>query len=470
MTEYCETCSNHHVYGELHEYQDVARDFLRGRDKGLALMLDMGLGKTASVLAAVEPRHLPLLVVAPKRVAEEVWDVEVSKWRPDLSVSVAMGEPKKRRTALNAGADITVIGRDNLRDVEDTHIKPRTFVIDELSGYKSGGRNGSVRWKTAKQMIANLKIGHTWGLTGTPAPNGYLDLWGQIGLLDNGERLGRNLTGFRSRYFLPGNTIWNPVAHREVVVDYVLREGADERIKELIQDICLAMSTDGRIKLPPVTFNEVAVELPAAVRKAYREFASELTVNLEEIFGGGVHTAGNAAILTSRLSQMTAGFLYVDDAEIHNYEHTLLHTEKMKALEEIMDAPREGGVLVGYRYTAERDMILKHFGDLAHTVDEPGVIKAWNRKEIPMLVSHPASVGHGLNLQDGGHTIAWTSPIWDLELWDQFNKRLARQGQRHPVVIHVILAKRSIDHLIRRRLDDKSDTQQDLLAFLESPI
>lgn len=468
MSEVCETCSNHHPLGQFHEYQETARDFLRGRDEGLALMLDMGLGKTAATLAALEPKHLPALVVAPKRVAEEVWDIEVAKWRPDLSVSVAMGEPKQRRIALNAGADVSVIGRDNLRDVTDTHLKPRTFVIDELSGYKNGGRQGSVRWKTARALITEHRLKHVWGLTGTPAPNGYLDLWGQIGLLDGGKRLGRNLTGFRSRYFVPENIVWN--GKKEVVASWALREGADDRIKELIEDICLAMKTDGRVNLPPVTFNDVVVTLPPAVRKAYREFAGNLTVDLEDIFGGEVHTAGNAAILTARLSQMTAGFLYVDDADLREYEHTLLHKEKMLALEEIMNAPREGGVLVAYRFQVERDMILRHFGDMAHTVDEPGVIKAWNRQEIPMLVSHPASLGHGLNLQDGGHTIAWTSPTWDLELWDQFNKRLARQGQKNAVIIHLILAKKSIDYLIKKRNIDKSDTQQDLLAHLESPI
>lgn len=452
----------------LHDYQEVARDFLRGRDTGLALMLDMGLGKTASVLSALEPRHLPTLVVAPKRVAEEVWDVERDKWRPDLSVSVAKGEPKQRRIALNAGADITVIGRDNLRDVTDTHIKPRSFVIDELSGYKNGGRQGSVRWKTARALITEHRLKHVWGLTGTPAPNGYLDLWGQIGLLDGGERLGRNLTGFRNRYFFPGSTIRQ--GNIDVVTEWVLREGADERIKEKIQDICLAMATDGRITLPDTAFNDVAVTLPASVRKAYRELASEMVVDLRDLFDGDVHTAGNAAILTSRLSQMTAGFLYVDDAELNNYEHTLLHSEKVRALEEIMDAPRVGGVMVMYRYTAERDMILRAFPKIAHTIDEPGVIKAWNRQEIPMLLTHPASVGHGLNLQDGGHTQVWTSPTWDLELWDQGIKRLARQGQKHPVVIHMILAKKTVDYLIRRRLADKSDVQKDLLHFLESPV
>ena len=428
-------------------------------------MMDMGLGKTACVLSALEPRHLPALVVAPKRVAEEVWDVEQARWRPDLPIRVAAGTPTQRRQALNSDVPIVVIGRDNLRDVEDTHIRPRTLVIDELSGYKS---KTSVRWKTARRLITNAKIKHVWGLTGTPAPNGYLDLWGQIALLDGGQRLGKSLTGYRDRYFVPAKTVW--VAQRQVVVDWALREEADTRIKERIEDICLAMQTKGRVQLPPVTFNDVAVTLPPKVRTAYREFSSELAIDLRDLFDGEIHTAANAAVLTARLSQMTAGFVYSDDAEFNGYQHTVLHDEKISALREIMETPREGGVLVGYRFTAERDMILQAFPDAAHTIDEPGVVKAWNRGEIPMLVAHPASVGHGLNLQHGGHTIVWTSPTWDLELWDQFNKRLARQGQQHPVVIHILLAKNSVDHLIRRRVDEKSDTQQGLLAFLESPI
>lgn len=449
----------------LHDYQEVGVDFLRGRDQA-ALMMDMGLGKTACVLAALEPRHLPALVVAPKRVAEEVWDVERDKWRPDLDIVVAKGEPEQRRRALNSGADILVLGRDNLRDVADTHLKPKTLVLDELSGYKSGGAKGSVRWKTARRLIVDEKVPHVWGLTGTPAPNGYLDLWGQIALLDGGKRLGKNITTYRSRYFIP--TQMSPDGR--TVYDWGLRPESEGHIKRLIEDICLAMKTEGRIDVKKPHMNDVTIDLPASVRKAYREFESELVVNLEEIFGGEIHTAGSAAILTSRLSQMTAGFLYVDDAEIHNYEHTILHDEKIKALGEIMESPRHGGVLVFYRYTAERDMILRAFPKLAHTIDEPGVVKSWNRQEVPMLLTHPASAGHGLNLQDGGHTIVWTSPTWDLEHWDQGNKRLARQGQKHDVIVHLILAKKTVDFKIRRRLDDKSDTQQDLLAFLESPV
>lgn len=433
-------------------------------------MLDMGLGKTASTLAALEPRHLPALVVAPKRVAEEVWDVERDKWRPDLSIAVAMGEPADRRRALNSKTDIAVISRDNLRDVRDTHIKPRTIIIDELSGFKDGGARGSVRWKTARKIVTEHNIQNRWGLTGTPAPNGYLDLWGQIGLLDGGKRLGKNLTGYRNRYFVPGKVGYNPHTERTVVYNYELREGADLAIKRLLEDMCLAMKTEGRIVLPERVYNDVFITLQPKVRRAYNEMARELAVDLRDIFDGDIHTAANAAVLTSRLSQMASGFLYVDDADVNDYAFTHLHTDKVKAVREAVDSPHEGGVLVAYRFRPEREMLLKEFGDDAHTIDEPGVVKAWNRGEIPILIAHPASVGHGLNLQDGGHTIVWASPTWDLELWDQFNKRLLRQGQKNQVNIHIVLARETIDLLVRRRLEEKSDVQQDLLAFLESPV
>jgi len=205
------------------------------------------------------------------------------------------------------------------------------------------------------------------------------------------------------------------------------------------------------------------------VRKAYRKLSDDMVVDLRDIFGGELHTAGNAATLTARLSQMTAGFLYVDDAELHDYAYTWLHDQKLDALAEIMEAPREGGVLVFYQYTAERDRILARFKEAVH-INEPDAIKRWDRGEVPMLVAHPASAGHGLNLQHGGHTEVWTSPTWDLEHWEQGIKRLARQGQKHPVVIHVLLAKKTIDYLVRSRLAGKARVQDDLLDYLESPV
>lgn len=446
----------------LRDYQLVARDFLRGRDRA-ALFLDMGLGKTASSLSALEPRHLPVLVVAPKKVAETVWDAERDLWRPDLTVVVAQGSPAERAAALASDADIVVLGRDNIGDVlKVKRAKPfATLIIDELSGFKGRG----ARWKTAHKIITKLGITHVWGLTGTPAPNGYLGLWPQIALLDNGDRLGKNITTYRSRYFTPGRQLPNGT-----IIEWLLRDGAEAKIKDKISDICLAMSTDGRVKLPEVTFNDVPVELPPAVRKAYRKLSDDMVVDLREIFDGEIHTAKNAAVLTSRLSQMTAGFLFVDDADLNDNDYTELHHEKVDAVKTIVESDHEGGVLVFYRFTPERDMLLRALGDQAHTIDEPDVIKRWNRGQVPVLVAHPASAGHGLNLQHGGHTMVWASPTWDLEHWEQGIKRLARSGQKHPVVVHRILANKSIDHLICKRTDKKADVQNDLLAHLESPL
>lgn len=447
----------------LHDYQLVARDFLRQQNRS-ALFLDMGLGKTAASLAALEPRHLPVLVVAPKRVAEEVWHVEKDLWRPDLTLVVAKGEPAARQAALSSDANIVVLGRDNLRDVlalkRTTPFK--TVIIDELSGYKS---RASVRWKTMNKIVRATTTQHVWGLTGTPVPNGYMDLWSQVALLDGGQRLGKNITTYRGRYFMPGRQIANGV-----IVEWNLRPESEGHIKELIGDICLAMATEGRIKLPRVTVNRVATEMPFAVRRAYKTFSDTMVADLREIFGGEIHTAANAAILTSRLSQMTSGFVFVDDADLHDGDWTPLHLEKIHAIEEIVESAQGSGVLVAYRFIPEKLMLLQALGDKAHTIDEPDIIARWNRGEIPVLLVHPASAGHGLNLQYGGHTVVWTGPTWDLEWWDQLNKRVARQGQKHPVVIHVLLANKTVDQMIQARVEGKATVQGNLLAYLESPV
>lgn len=420
------------------------------------------MGKTAVVLTAIEPRHLPVLVVAPKRVAENVWTAERDLWRPDLSISVAAGSPAERHAALSAGADVTVIGRDNLRDVLALRPRPpwATFVVDELSGYKS---RASVRWKTARKISEDVP--YVWGLTGTPVPNGYHDLWGQIALLDGGARLGKNITTYRSRYFRPGRQIANGT-----IVSWELREESEQHIKDLISDICLSMESEGRIRLPSFTVNPMAIELPHAVRRVYNDLATTLVADCEAIFGGEIHSAANAAALSDKLSQVTAGFLYVDDAAYRDDAwYTPLHTEKIKALEEIIESAGGSGVLVFYNYRAEREMILNAVSS-ARTIDEPNVIQQWNRGEVPVLLAHPASAGHGLNLQHGGHTIVWTTLGWNLEHWEQGNKRLHRQGQQHPVVAHVLMANRSIDHLVRQRVDGKAEVQNDLLDYLRSPI
>lgn len=449
----------------LHDYQIVARDFLREHSHA-GLFMDMGLGKTATVLSALEPHHLPALVLAPKKVAENVWEEERALWRPDLTIAVAKGSPAERAALLASKADVTVISRDNQGDVVD-HVdsgRYRTLVIDELSGYKS---RASVRWKSAMVMAWKLGITHVWGLTGTPAPNGYLDLWPQIAILDRGARLGKNITTYRSRYFYPGRQLPNGV-----IIEWIMKPEAEANIKAKISDLCLAMETDGRVKLPEVTYNVVPVPLPPKVMRVYKDFESTMVADLRDVFGPGfLHTAGSAASVGQRLSQLTAGFMYVDDADVNDYAYTEIHNEKIEALREIIESPHHGGVLVFYSYRAERKRIreqLKDFG--LRDIDEPGVIQEWNRGEVPVLLAHPASAGHGLNLQRGGHTIVWTSGTWDLELWEQGNKRLLRQGQTHPVVIHLLAAPNTVDMRMRSVLIDKADVQQDLLDYLESPI
>lgn len=447
----------------LHDYQHVAVDHLH-RHPRAGLFLDMGLGKTAVALTALTLDHLPVLVTAPKRVAENVWESEAQLWRPDLRVAVAAGTPLQRESALLSGADIVVIGRDNLKWASELP-RPQfnTFIVDEMSGFKA---RSSQRWKAARKIIARNghPIPYVWGLTGTPSPNGLLDLWSQMYLLDEGARLGRTLTAYRGRYFYAGRQL--PTG---IVTEWILRPGADKNIHRLLEDICLSMETEGRIELPPVTYNHVLVPLPPAVRQVYKKMKDDLVADLS-LIGGETHTAANAAVLSNRLSQISAGFLYSDDADIHPGVYDVLHREKVRAVQEIIEGTGSP-VLVFYRYRAEKEMILEALaGTGVHTIDEPGTIAAWNRGEVPVLLAHPASAGHGLNLQHGGHTVVWASLPWSLEEWEQGNKRVARQGQRHPVVIHMLLSPKTVDGAIRERLIEKTSVQAALLRHLESPL
>lgn len=449
----------------LFPYQKVAVAFLKGQPAA-ALMLDMGLGKTRCVLEALESRHLPALVVAPKRVTEHVWPAEVEKWRHDLTVSLAIGDPATRARALRTTADITVLSRDNLGDLNN--LKGRgawpwhTLVLDELSGFKSQG----TRWKTmARHRWGRPHIENVWGLTGTPAPNGYLGLWSQIALLDKGERLGDRFTAYRDRYFYITG-----VTRDGVITGYDPFLESIPTIKGLLEDICLSMSADEYLDLPDVTFNEIEVDMPPAAMKAYRKMERELAVDLAEIFGdGATHTARNAAALTQKLTQITAGFMYPNDRDIFPDEPaSWLHKVKGDALQEIIDGVGEP-LLVGYAYREELDVLRTRFPWASH-IDDPGAIDDWNAGKVRMMLAHPASAGHGLNLQDGGHHLVWTSLTWDLELWLQFIGRLHRTGQRWPVIVHVLLASGTIDRLQFARLKEKDARQIDLLDFFASPI
>lgn len=441
---------------KLHDYQRLAVSFLQKNPKA-GLFLDLGLGKTATVLSALTPEHLPALVVAPKRVAENTWPEERDLWRPDLSMALAAGGPAARAEALRSGADIVVLGRDNLKDTAPVRDRFTTLVLDELSGFKS---KGSTRWKVANAL--SQRVDHVWGLTGTPSPNGYLDLFPQIMLLDRGKRLGTRITSYRERFFYAGNRLPNGI-----VTEWIMHEGADAKIKALLEDLCLYMDAEGRIKIPPVSYPAHTIHLPPDVMAFYRRLKYDMVASMDDL--GLVVSADSAGVLSNRLSQVSAGFIYDVDQETgeRTGTTTTLHSERIEMVKELLEAATSP-VLVAYRYKEEERLLLQLPG--ARSIREKGVIQDWNKGDVPILVAHPASAGHGLNLQHGGHTIIWTSPNWELELWIQFNGRLNRQGQKHPVVVHKIIAKDTVDKIIYNRLETKDSVQQDLLDHLRSPV
>lgn len=438
---------------ELRPYQQEAVDFLH-RKGSAALLLDMGLGKTAITLSALTPDHLPVLVTAPPRPAESVWPEETAKWRPDLTIVHASG---KNRTAALDGtipADIVVISREQLSHVKDRHVRRfRTFVLDELSGFKN---NRTTRFKNARRITKDMP--YVWGLTGTPASNGLLDLWAQMFLIDRGECLERTLGSYRSRYFTPGGQLPSGV-----VTSWNLRPGASSRIHERLKPRALSMGTDGRVSLPPLTENQITVELPTSARTVYRQMKEDLVTTALE---AGTFTAGNAAGLSNRLRQIASGFLYADVDERLEDEFSVVHTEKLKALGELIDSAQGNPILLGYAYRPELKQIMEAFPQ-ARQLHGHKDITDWNAGRIPLLVGHPASMGHGLNLQSGGHTLVWYGLTYSLEEYQQMNKRLFRSGQEKPVVIHHIVARGTVDTAIVRALAQKDSVQSALLQYLD---
>ena len=440
----------------LFPHQERAIQWLHERDRA-ALFIDMGGGKTRATLEALTADRLPALVVAPKRVAELVWPEEASRWRPDLRVALAAGQPRKRQAALQQGADITIISRDNLADAVGGPW--RTIVLDELSGFKS---RASKRWRAAKKLTTAPGVRCVWGLTGTPTPNGLMDLWAQVYLIDGGQRLGTTLGGYRSRYFTPGRQLPSGV-----VTEWLLRPGAAARIHSLLEDLALSMTAeDMALSLPPLHDNEITVPFLPNIKAIYRQMKDTLVADIDLLEGAPV-TAGNAAILSSKLSQISAGLLFPDDASTTGAPPTILHHEKVRAVQEIVEGTGSP-VLVFYHFKAERDMLLQELPG-ARTTDIPDLQRRWNAGEIPVLLAHPQSAGHGLNLQHGGHTIVWTTHPWSLEEYQQANKRVLRPGQKNPVTIHHLITPGAVDRAILRRLEGKASVQEALLDHLRSP-
>ena len=405
------------------------------------------------------------LVIAPKRVAEDTWSREQAKWEhlKHLKVVKVMGTKDKRLAALKEQADIYIINRENVEwlvETLGTRWRFDAVVIDELSSFKSAK---SKRWKALRKVIFGSR--YVYGLTGTPASNGYLDLWPEMYLLDHGERLGKTLGAYRSTYFNPG-------AHKgHVVFEWRLKPGARERIDAKLSDICLSMSKEDWLDLPELTYNTIPVQLDSKARKLYDQFKRDKILPLvhehEKLAvaqGMDYDTAvvgDMAAQVSGKLLQMANGAVYDDDGEVFH-----IHDAKLDMLAEIADTSAGQPILVFYNYKHDLKRLQERFPDAVKMGGED-VISAWNRGEIPMLLCQPASAGHGLNLQDGGHIIVWFGLTWSLELYQQANDRLHRMGQRSAVIVHHLVAEDTIDEKVMAALTAKDATQKGLLDALK---
>lgn len=435
-------------------------------NKRTAVFAGMGLGKTASTLEAIRQikavrPSLTVLIIAPLRVAQSTWPDEVRKWDSfkNLRVSVICGSAKARRDALLSDADIYTINYENIPWLVE-ELKGDWFfdliVADESTRLKGlRARQGTQRAK-ALAKVAFKSEGFV-ELTGTPAPNGLLDLWGQMWFLDKGARLGKSFSAFQKEFFYPisrggGATRW---------VEWKLQEGSDKRIKRRIEDVSITVNPEDYFDVAKNIFNDIVVELPREVMRQYRQFARELYLELE---GGEEITASNAAVKTGRLLQMASGAVYAEDGEAYS----VIHGAKIEALKSVIEEANGAPVLCAYSYRHEVDRIRKAFPQARLLDKNPQTIRDWNAGKIPLLLAHPASCGHGLNLQDGGNILVFFSCTWSLELHDQIVERIgavrqAQAGHDRPTFVHYLIAKGTLDEAVKERLSTKRDILDVLL-------
>ncbi len=446
-------------------YQMHAIKFILER-KSSGLFLDMGLGKT--VIALTAARELlfdsfdinAVLVIAPLRTADDTWPREIEKWdhTEDLIVSKIIGDKKHRIAALNKAAEIYVINRENVVWlVEYLGLDGWFFdmvIVDELSSFKDPKSN---RFKALRHVLP--KIEYMIGLTGTPAPNGLLDLWSQIYLLDRGKRLGTSITRYRRRFFHAGR---RDRTNPHIVYDWKLEDGAQQEIQDLLSDLCVSMDGKDYLDLPPMIPEEHYVRLPPKAREACARLEKELL--LPFVDGKGDVVVNTAATLSNKLLQMANGAVYDENHGVRE-----IHAEKIEMLQEIIESANGQPVMVFYNFRHDVDRLKKVFpkARLLKTQDD---IKAWNEGKIPIFLLHPASAGHGLNLQDGGHIAVWFGVNWNLELYLQANKRLHRPGQKYPVILHHILAKDTMDEQVMAALVGKGNIQKQMLDAVKARI
>ena len=443
---------------KAHEYQEYATRFIEDNEES-AVFLECGLGKSVITLTAIKNLMARgevnrVLVVAPLRVGKTTWPEEIGKWDhlAGLTYAVAIGNVAERLSALKAKADITIINRENVEWLIDKSGVPFDYdmlVIDELSSFKSF---------KAKRFKALLKvrpqITRVVGLTGTPSSNGLMDLWAEFRLLDLGERLGRYITRYRLAYFTPDKR------NAQVVFSYKPLPGAEERIYDKIDDITISMRAADYLKLPSLVMNTVVVEMGDKEKEIYDNLCDDMVVSL----GDNEIDAVNAASLSNKLLQMANGAVYGEEQSVHR-----IHDEKLNALEDLIESANGKPVLVAYWFKHDLARIKAKF-PFVREIKTDEDIRAWNRGEIEVGVIHPASAGHGLNLQTGGSTLIWFGLTWSLELYQQTNARLYRQGQKNTVVIHHIVTKGTIDERVLKALGKKEKTQNSLIDAVKAEL
>lgn len=446
-----------------HDYQRKAIRFALEHKK-CGLFLPMGAGKTVTTLTIlnelVQIEVGKVLIIGPVRVIQSTWPDEIDKWdhTRELSYSVVAGSQKQRLEALATDADIYLIGKENTAWLVDT-LKNWDFdmvIIDELSTFKNPTTQ---RFKALRKVMP--LVDRFIGLTGTPAPKGIPDLWSQIYLMDRGYRLGRTLTEFRTRYLKPGRR------NGMTVYEWKLQEGAEERIYKKIEDICMSLDPKDCAELPPIQYLDKTISLSKKDMEKYRFFKREKVLELEN---DDHLLAANAGVLCSQLLQVTSGEIYQKNDHGETIGTFQLHEEKLAALDELIESANGNPVLVFYYFKHEKDKILKHLKAAkvkARELVDSKEINLWNWGRLDVLLVHPASAGHGLNLQKGGHIAVWyTLPNWNLELYQQANARIYRQGQEQNVQIYHIIAKDTVDQDMLDALERKEVTQKALIEAL----
>lgn len=452
---------------DLHKYQKVCVEHIISHPF-CGVFLDMGLGKTISTLTAIEELKYDyceidtVLVIAPKRVAETVWEEEAKKWdhTRHLTFSKIIGTERQRLAALKKKVDVYIISRDNIAWLCSLYAAKLPYdmlVIDELSSFKAH----------QTQRFKSLRLARPWfkrvvGLTGTPAPNGLINLWSQMYLIDRGERLEKTITAYRSRYFRPG------ASNGYVVYSYNILPESEKLIQDRIKDICISMRAEDYLEMPERIDNFVRVVMPDNLYEIYKKFEEENVITLANEIKEGTTTvnAVNAAALSNKLLQFANGAMYDENKNV-----VPVHDLKLEALKEIIEAADGKPVLVAWTYQFDRDRIINYFRSLKpRELKTAQDINDWNAGKVQLMLAHPASAGHGINLQAGGNIIVWYGLTWSLELYQQFNARLYRQGQKQRTIIHHIVASKTEDENVVKALKSKDKTQNNLMNSIKAKL